>query len=241
MRKLATLFSSLINSPIQIFSGATFKKGLNSLLEVYGNTVAGDLVIVASGSYDLGSDSILLKNGVNWDFKPGVTITSSSANGTFKDGGSVITTHWFGKPTLANTNAFKNRIKILATSSIKGFTDICILKFDEFQYDGGWVGKIYSVFSDLGDVTPYYDGGDAYLDFDSHIANNIDNYAITHTTDDGNQVPNKLFSFSLKENDYVPTKHCIGLVDLNASGYLMNGITLTLTLFYTPRLTIFNA
>lgn len=225
---------------ISIFNGSSFKLSVASLTDVYDNTISGDLVVVHGSTYDIGNGSIQLKDGVNWEFKGQPIITSSSSLGTFYDNGKVITTNWFGKPIIQNSNAFKNRITLSPTSSIKGFTDKIILKFDEFKYDGGFVGTIYSLHSDLGIVTPYYNSGDVYLNFDSFIANDISNFTIFHSTNDGNQVPNKEFRLDLKVNDYVSTVHSIALTDLDLSGYLMNGLTLELTLYYEPLNTIFD-
>jgi hypothetical protein len=124
MRKLVTLFKEFINAPIQIFSGATFKKGLYDLLDVYDNTTSGDLVIV-KGNHDIGDNSIHLKDGVNWLFMGNPTISSDSSNGTIKDGGVDIDTHFQGKLTIQNSVSPAYRISLSnASSSLKGFAFI---------------------------------------------------------------------------------------------------------------------
>lgn len=79
--------------------------GLDSLLDVYANTVAGDLVTVYPGTYNIGDNSIQLKDGVNWNFIGRPTIISDSVNGTFKGGEGVeeVEVHWEGKPIIRNT------------------------------------------------------------------------------------------------------------------------------------------
>lgn len=117
MRKLQTLFKEFINAPIQIYSGATFKKGLYDLLDVYSNTESGDLVIV-KGNHDVGDNSIELKDGVNWEFKGYPTISSDSANGTFKDGGVAVGVHFDSDVRIVNTNLQIRAIYLTNSSSL---------------------------------------------------------------------------------------------------------------------------
>ncbi len=81
MKKLATLFALFINAPIQIYSGATFKKGLQNLEDVYNNTVDGDTVIVRQ-DFDMGAENLKLKPNVKLERVGNPTITSSNAVGT---------------------------------------------------------------------------------------------------------------------------------------------------------------
>ena len=116
MRKLETLFKEFINAPIQIYSGATFKKGLYSLLDLYDNTVSGDTVIV-KGNHDIGNNSIQLKDGVNWQFIGNPTISSDSANGTFKDGGVSALVMFDNSVNILNTSSTAKRIVLTSSSS----------------------------------------------------------------------------------------------------------------------------
>ncbi len=93
--------------------------GLDSLLDVYDNTQAGDLVIVYPGTYDIGNNSIQLKDGVNWKFMPGVTISSDSTDGTFKDNGVAVNIKIDGIPYIINTNN-GGMINLSGASIIKG-------------------------------------------------------------------------------------------------------------------------
>ena len=56
--------------------------GVDSLLDVYDNTVAGDLVTVYPGTYDMGTDNLKLKPGVTLQRVGNPTITSDNATGT---------------------------------------------------------------------------------------------------------------------------------------------------------------
>ncbi len=82
--------------------------GYTSLTEIYKNTIAGDLVIVYPGTYDIGNNSIQLKDGVNWQFIGKPTISSDSVNGTFDatsatEENPIICT-FNGKVKILNTN-----------------------------------------------------------------------------------------------------------------------------------------
>lgn len=93
-------------------------KGLDSLLDVYDNTKAGDVVIVYPGTYDIGNNSIQLKDGVHWHFFPGVTITSDSTGGTFKDNNVQCNLRFDGFPTITNSNGLDKRIVLQHASSL---------------------------------------------------------------------------------------------------------------------------
>jgi hypothetical protein len=95
--------------------------GVDSLLDVYASTQSGDLVIVYPGTYNLGDNSIQLRNGVNWKFMPGVTITSDSTGGTFKDGGTTVITKFEGDPTIENTNGISKFIVKTTGTKIYGY------------------------------------------------------------------------------------------------------------------------
>ena len=157
MRKLETLFKEFINAPIQIYSGATFKKGLYDLLEVYDNTVSGDLVVV-KGNHDIVNNSIQLKNGVNWEFKGYPIISSDSANGTFIDSNAIVDVHFSGDLIIENTNGIDKLIVLQqSSSSIKGFvwtyralltntdgsTVVPVVLQDDLGYGSSW-GKLDS-------------------------------------------------------------------------------------------------
>jgi hypothetical protein len=110
MRKLESLFKEFINAPIKIYSGATFKKGLYDLLDVYANTVAGDLVVI-QGNHDIGDNSIQLKEYVNWHFVGSPTISSDSVNGTFIGiPHTNSNVRFIGKPSVVNTVDASKRI-----------------------------------------------------------------------------------------------------------------------------------
>ncbi|WKZ71116.1 MAG: hypothetical protein QY331_07610 [Melioribacteraceae bacterium] len=68
------------------------------------NSNSGDLIFVFPGTYDVGNNSILLKDNVNWQFMPGVTISSSSSDSTFTDGGQTVEMKFDGSPNIVNTN-----------------------------------------------------------------------------------------------------------------------------------------
>ncbi len=122
MRKLQTLFKEFINAPIQIYSGATFKKGLYDLLDVYSNTESGDLVIV-KGNHNVGDNSIQLKDGVNWEFKGMPRITSTSTDGIFKDGGIPVEINFDGRVEIQNlTNIYATIILENFDSNVYGYT-----------------------------------------------------------------------------------------------------------------------
>ena len=134
MRKLVTLFKEFINAPIQIYSGATFKKGLYDLLDVYDNTVSGDLVIV-KGNHNVGDNSIQLKDGVNWKFLGNPTISSDSSNFTFKDSASTVDVYFDGDVNIVNTASFFKRISLASTSKVHGYKLELVLQVD---LEDGW-------------------------------------------------------------------------------------------------------
>lgn len=77
---------------------------VDSLTEVYDASVSGDLVEVGPGTYDIGDNHIQLKDGVNWQFAAGVTITGTNTTAVFNDDGQDIHLQWAGNPTIRNTN-----------------------------------------------------------------------------------------------------------------------------------------
>jgi len=119
MRKLETLFKEFINAPIQIYSGATFKKGLYDLLDVYDNTDSGDFVIV-KGNHDIGENSIQLKDGVNWEFIGNPNIMCECDYGLFNDGGQVIDIHFNGNVSLHHRESVESRMIIVQGTRIHG-------------------------------------------------------------------------------------------------------------------------
>lgn len=76
---------------------------LDSLSEIYSLSMASDVILITAGTYDIGSSSIKLKNGVDWEFTTGVTINGSNATSLFYDDGEDINIQWGGKPTLVNS------------------------------------------------------------------------------------------------------------------------------------------
>lgn len=76
---------------------------VDSLLDVYDATQAGDLVVVYPGTYDIGANSIQLKDGVNWQFIGRPTILSSAVTGTFMDDNVAITVYYLGEVDIQNT------------------------------------------------------------------------------------------------------------------------------------------
>ncbi len=94
--------------------------GLGSLLDVYDNTKAGDMVTVYPGTYDIGDNTIILKDGVRWMFIGKPTITSNSPNGTFTDNGLVINVEAEGDAEVINTSGqiFKIEGKSLVMPNI---------------------------------------------------------------------------------------------------------------------------
>ncbi len=112
MRRLETLFQDYINAPIQIYSGATFKKGLHNLEDAYANTEFGDLIKVRQ-DIDLGNNSLLLKPGVNLHRENNATISSNNANGTIiseVNGNTPATNSITGKGLIINTVDVSKRI-----------------------------------------------------------------------------------------------------------------------------------
>jgi len=79
--------------------------GYNDLLEAMAAAVSGDLISVqCPGVYDLGAESLTLKDGVNIECVPDVTITSS-ASATLRDNNVACVMSLRGFPTIINTNS----------------------------------------------------------------------------------------------------------------------------------------
>jgi len=114
---------SIVPNTIVIYTLLGAVISLTDLTEVYENTVSGDLVTVNPGTYNIGNNSIQLKDGVNWNFIGVPTISSDSANGTFIDAGIAVDVNFNGKLVIVNTNLFYNRINLTTNDSeVHGFT-----------------------------------------------------------------------------------------------------------------------
>ena len=73
-----------------------------------------------------------MKAGVNKKFMPGVTISSSHANGTIIDNNVACVQQWEGSPVITNTHGLDKRIVLQhANSSVDGFYWI---------YNAKWTG-----------------------------------------------------------------------------------------------------
>lgn len=108
--------------PIHIRKANGYTIGVDSLMDVEDQAQSGDLVIVFPGTYDIGDNSIQLKDGVNWKFEPGVTVSSDSVNGTVTDNNVEVNCHFRGQPKLINTSSNKYRLrKLNVNSNIKDF------------------------------------------------------------------------------------------------------------------------
>jgi hypothetical protein len=113
--------------------------GVDSLTQVYDNTQSGDLVTVYPGTYDIGNNSIVLKDGVNWSFMGKPTIISSSTNGTFDASSATevnpIRVHFEGKVNILNTNGVDpspeigETVKYLINESVAGWSSITGIEF----------------------------------------------------------------------------------------------------------------
>jgi len=77
----------------------------------------GQLIVVGPGTYALGSEQIILKTGVNWEFKGFPTISSSHANGTFYDNNVNVQVKFEGEPVITNTNGVEKSILLLNSAS----------------------------------------------------------------------------------------------------------------------------
>jgi hypothetical protein len=85
------------------------------------NTVAGDLVVVNNGSYDIGDNSIQLKDGVNWLFRGNPTISSDAVAGTFYDNNVIVYCRFSGDVNITNSNNGASRVVLTnSLSRIKG-------------------------------------------------------------------------------------------------------------------------
>ncbi len=125
MRQIITCVQLEEKSPIEIlrsYNNVVTIRPLNDLTAINENTLPGDLVVVYPGNYDLAAKQIILKNGVNWEFHEGVTITSTNPNGTFTDNNTAAVTSWKGSPVISNKNGFRKRIVLSnPNSKVKNF------------------------------------------------------------------------------------------------------------------------
>ncbi|MDP1675672.1 MAG: hypothetical protein Q8L88_02310 [Bacteroidota bacterium] len=109
-------------STIVLLKSSGVSQGFTDLQEAEDAAVAGDCIIVYPGTYALGAGQLILKNGVNKKFLPGVTISSDHANGTIIDNNVACVQTWEGEPTITNTNGLNKRIVLQhASSECKGF------------------------------------------------------------------------------------------------------------------------
>lgn len=90
-------------SKIILLKTSGLSQGFNDLQEAENAAVAGDCIVVYPGTYDLGAGQLVLKNGVNKKFMPGVTITSSHAQATIWDNDDAVIQAWEGRPVITNT------------------------------------------------------------------------------------------------------------------------------------------
>jgi hypothetical protein len=92
-------------SKIILLKTSGLSQGFNDLQEAENAAVAGDCVVVYPGTYDLGAGQLVMKNGVNKKFMPGVTITSTHAQATVWDNNAAVIQIWEGRPNVVNTGS----------------------------------------------------------------------------------------------------------------------------------------
>jgi len=175
MRKIQNYLDS--KGLIQIVQGNRVIAQTNELSQVYDKSVNADYILVHSGVYDLGNNSIQFRNGVDWHFAPNVTISSDSANGTFKDNGVNVSLSFSGNPNIINTNGFDKRFVMSSASySIKDFFDEGIYRITEYNRQTPASASTINILSTLKSSLPsvsiaYDDPNDVYgLKFSDLIA-----------------------------------------------------------------------
>jgi hypothetical protein len=109
-------------STIVLLKSSGVSQGFTDLQAAENAAVAGDCIVIYPGTYALGAGHLILKNGVNKKFMPGVTISSSHANGTIIDNNVACVQTWEGEPTITNTNGLNKRIVLQnGDSNLNGF------------------------------------------------------------------------------------------------------------------------
>jgi len=106
----------------------------------------GDTIIVNSGTYSLGSSSLVLRDGINKQFMPNVTILSDNISGTIIDNGAYVNQQWYGSPFISNSNGLDHTIRINFTNAqslIRGFY---------WQYDAYYENSVPAVLTYLSTV-----------------------------------------------------------------------------------------
>src|SRR5690606_36156944 len=94
---------------------------------------SGDCVIVYPGTYDQGSSSLIIKDGVDIECIGKVTISSSNSTGTIVDNNVAAVMSLRGFPTITNTNGLDKRI-VLANAGSKINDFWWCAKFNCFIY-----------------------------------------------------------------------------------------------------------
>lgn len=105
---------------------------------------SGDCIDVLPGSYTL--TSALGKNGVNWNLRPGVTLTRSNGTGSiFDDGGSAMTFKVMGLGTLALSGSVTSGIAagVKATHASSDILIECFKIDNQATDDGGNCAAVY--------------------------------------------------------------------------------------------------
>lgn len=124
--------------PIHIRKANGFVIGVDSLLDVQDMVESGDMIKVYPGTYDIGDNSIQLKDGVNWEFRGTPTISSDSVLGTFSDNGVVVAVYFDGKVSIINTSKPYKVISLTAgPSEVYGYNQTMVvgLAFDSNSFN----------------------------------------------------------------------------------------------------------
>lgn len=113
---------SIITKPSNVISVGIENCDYNSLISAMNSAVPGDLILVFPGTYNLGTSSLILKNGVDIECLGTVIITSSNSVATITDNGTQCLMRLKGFPEIINTNALQKRIVLTnLNSNVKDF------------------------------------------------------------------------------------------------------------------------
>lgn len=110
--------SKLYLSKIFLVDTSGIHTSYSSLSAAMSEAISGSNILINSpGIYNLGTSSLILKNGVNIYCCPGVTITSDNADGTLIDDNEVCVMSLKGFPFIENTNGPDKRIVLQNAST----------------------------------------------------------------------------------------------------------------------------
>lgn len=130
-------FKDLLSRPSNIITVGPSNCDYTSPIDAANVAQSGDLIFVYPGTYDIGANSIILKNGVNWHFLPSVFITSSSNNGTFYDNNTAVDVNFEGDPIIANSASSYSINLQDSNSKVRGYKfyfDLQILGITDTQF-----------------------------------------------------------------------------------------------------------